>query len=154
MCKAAVQISPRQFTYKSWGHVCYHHAISLALCWVKATSAASLLMCPRHWVIGETQPAASWTEKVKKISLFSNKLFNHFCLQFSSFLLRCGSITHFGKQDNPRLNRQLPTSPLRSKDFICNQPVCQLYITKTISYVWENRSSLLSLKYIPLYLVS
>lgn len=42
-----------------------------------------------------------------------NKNFNCFCLQFSSFLLPCGGIAYFVKQDNLRLHWQLPTSLLK-----------------------------------------
>lgn len=48
-----------------------------------------------------------------------------FCLQFPSFWPPCGNITHFVKQDNLGLNRQLPT---------CLMKAMALFVTNVSTY--------------------
>lgn len=92
---------PWKFKYETQGGISCQCATSLPLHGVKSPSLASNSLCPS---------SRSWEQCSQQISLCPNKLFNCFCLQFSSSLLPCGNIAHFVKQDDLRLHWQLLTS--------------------------------------------
>lgn len=95
---------PWKFIYETQGGFSWQCATSLPLHGVKSLSWHPTHRAPE---VGDGSNAASR-------SLCPNKTFNWLCLQFSSFLLPCGNIAYFVKQDNLRLHWQLSTSLLKS----------------------------------------
>lgn len=76
---------------------------------------------PTFWNPTHCAPAVGDGSNASSRSLTQARLFNWFCLQFSSFLLPCGGIAYFVKQDNLRLHWQLPNSLLKPTDlFLTN----------------------------------
>lgn len=75
-----------------------------ATAWSEIPLLGIQLTVPQQWVMGAMQPS--------DLSAHT-RLLNGFCLQFSSFLLPCGSTAYFVRQDNLRLHWQLPTSLLK-----------------------------------------
>lgn len=76
---------------------------------------------PTSWNPTHCAPAVGDGSNASSRSLTQARLFNWFCLQFSSFLLPCGGIAYFVKQDNLRLHWQLPNSLLKPTDlFLTN----------------------------------
>lgn len=68
---------------------------------------------PPSWHPSYCAPAVGDGNNAASRSLCPNKTYNWFWLHFSSFLLPCGSIAYFVKQDNLKCHWQLPTSLLK-----------------------------------------
>lgn len=80
-----LDFSPWKFKYKAQGGISWQSATSLPLYGVKSSS----------WHLTRCAPAAGNGSNAASFAPCPNKIFNWFCLQFSSFLLPCGNIAYF-----------------------------------------------------------